>query len=97
MDKFGIFNLLNSFLNFSGKSTNETAHSNDDKDSNSGDFLSSLLNGLKNSENKPDIPTSSNQNSTLKPSPTTPLQKQMLSTMSMHDQLIKRVNDKLKS
>lgn len=82
MDKFGIFKLLNSFLdNYKTPLT---------KDSPLGDQNSktdSLLDGLKSL-----IPE---KQATPKPSqPPYPLQKNMISTMQNHDEFVKRVREK---
>ncbi len=86
MDKFGIFNLLNSFFPLN-KTENEQSK---DTSSNSTDLLSNLISSLTNNK--------SNQTKSEKPtnhSPT-PLQSSMLSTINSHDAIVKRVKEKQK-
>ena len=83
MDKFGIFNILNSLL--SSKSDNTAQNPPTSTDANN--LLSSLLSPKKQEEPPK------------KPQPTSfaPIQSSMLSTMNSHDEFIKRVmtkNDK---
>ncbi len=81
MDKFGIFNLLNSFFSLVG------TQKDDNSQSATGDLVKNLLSSLKNKapENKQESIKKSTQ-------PPHPLQENMLSTISSHDALIKRVN-----
>ncbi len=84
MDKFGIFKLLNSFLDFYGKNSNESSSP-----------LSSLFKGFsppKERENAPSTP----QNDLKQKKESAPLQQQMLSTMRSHDEVVKRVNASIK-
>lgn len=86
MDKFGIFNLLNSFFAL-GK--NENTQSGENSATNN-DLLSNLISSFtnsKNSENKVEKNVST---------PPMPLQKEMLSTINSHDQIVKRVREKQK-
>ncbi len=91
MDKFGIFNLLNSFLTLS-KGKNSTDEQNSSASSAPADFLGSLLSSATSTAEKPQEP----KKETHAQKPSTPLQRQMLATMQTHDQIIKRVNDKTK-
>ncbi len=86
MDKFGIFNLLNSFFSFNktenGQNTNSTSQNSD--------LLSNLISSLQNNkspENKGEKNLST---------PPLPLQNSMLSTINSHDQIVKRVKAKQK-
>lgn len=84
MDKFGIFKLLNSFLDFYGKNSSENSSP-----------LSSLFKGFsppKERENVPPAP----QNDLKQKKENAPLQQQMLSTMRSHDEVVKRVNASIK-
>ena len=82
MDKFGIFNLLNSLLS---KNSSEIS---DNSQQNSGveNFLSSLISPKKQPE----------KSNATKISPPSPLQSSMLGTISSHDAFIKRVKEKNK-
>ena len=87
MDKFGIFNLLNSFLNFSNNQTENKSEQNDtsaNKNSPNLKDLLSPLSSLLNGEKK-------EQPSIKKERVTIPLQAGMLSTLKTHDEFIKRV------
>ncbi len=88
MDKFGIFNLLNSFLNPSA--TNSDVANEQDKKENSTapDLLNGLLNGLKNNSSSTPEQVKPIENNKIQP-----LQSQMLSTIKSHDQIIKRVQE----
>ena len=83
MDKFGIFNLLNSFFPLNAQkeelSTNKTEPA--------GNLLSNLFSSLSKPENQ-------NKTTLKTPSPIStphPLQEQMLLTVSNHDAIVKRV------
>lgn len=83
MDKFGIFNIINSLLG--GKtsaSDNETTQSPN---------LNNLLSALTTPKPQSEKPT----NTTL--TPPLPLQTSMISTMNGHDEFIKRVMEKNKT
>lgn len=83
MDKFGIFNIINSLLG--GKtstSDNETTQSSN---------LNNLLNALTTPKPQSEKPS----NTTL--TPPLPLQTSMISTMNGHDEFIKRVMEKNKT
>ncbi len=96
MDKFGIFNLLNSFLNLSGDKDSQNSQSPAQSSATPNDFLSGLLNNLNNPTNNQ--PANQNEKEITAPrKPLAPLQRKMLSTMSTHDQIINRINDKNKS
>lgn len=82
MDKFGIFKLLNSFYNFYEKNKTDA-------------FT------VKNQSEKPPVnsgsPSSGNDNTAKTATPVanrTPLQRSMLSTMTSHDDFVKRVMEK---
>ncbi len=84
MDKFGIFNLLNSFFSL-GKSENEKTN---DTPTSTNDLLSNLFSSITNSK-KPE-----NKNEKTVSAPPMPLQNSMLSTINSHDQIVKRVKKK---
>ena len=91
MDKFGIFNLLNSF--FPLTSQKNTGGNNTSPISN--DLLSNLLTSFsKNVENKK---SEENKKENSVVSPPHPLQEQMLLTVSKHDAFVKRVKEKQKN
>ncbi len=86
MDKFGIFNLLNSFFSFNKTENGQT----NDNSTQSADLLSNILSTFSNnksSENKPEK---------TQVSPPLPLQNSMLSTINSHDAIVKRVKEKQK-
>ncbi len=91
MDKFGIFNLLNSFLNLSSNTSSAQGENKDEQSSAPKDLLSGLFSGLKNNSSEPTTKTSPSNEQGAR---ATPLQRQMLSTIATHDQIIKRVNNK---
>lgn len=80
MDKFGIFNLLSSLSNLNGqKSTQE----NSEKNQSAWDKILSALTqnvNTQNTDKKQDTPPAFK-----------PLQSSMLSTMTSHDEFVKRV------
>ena len=84
MDKFGIFNLLNSFFSMAktenGQSENNSNSSND------------LLGNLLSSLSSPKKPENANQKPAV--SSPLPLQNSMISTINSHDQIVKRVKEK---
>ena len=82
MDKFGIFNILNSLLG--SKNTSDTVN----KEQSFG--LNNLLGALTPTQNQ-----SSPQEKNIS-SPPLPLQESMISTMNGHDEFIKRVKEKNK-
>lgn len=81
MDKFGIFNLLNSFFSFVG------TPKDDNTQSGSSDLVKNLLSSLGNK-----TPEKKEENHKKSTQPPRPLQVNMLSTINSHDALIKRVN-----
>ena len=94
MDKFGIFNLLNSFLSANSAQEKNTDQENDTKNDTLGSVLSAIKNNLNTNNsnaNKPKTDTTPSQ-----PQPIKPLQRSMLSTMTSHDEFIKRVKQKNK-
>ena len=87
MDKFGIFNILSSLIN---QNTSSAPTSSSQKVENK-DALSSLISSLLKNNSSPNA----NQNPTQNlPKSHAPLNKSMLSTMSNHDQFIKRVKER---
>ena len=94
MDKFGIFNLLNSFFPLnSQKNENSTVNSNASGLANS--LISSLGKNLFSStsmQNGEQAKTNENQKQTVP----LPLQKNMLLTINSHDEFVKRVKEKNK-
>ncbi len=81
MNKFGIFNLLNSFL----QPTSQKNSSPSENPLTSPDFLNNLFSSF----NKPKEQQKESEVN-IKSVPL-PLQKDMLSTISSHDQIVKRV------
>lgn len=83
MDKFGIFNLLNSFFPLTksenGQNTPDSPTTND--------LLGNLLSSLSNNKKV----ETDNKKATL--STPLPLQSSMLSTINSHDQIVKRVRE----
>lgn len=86
MDKFGIFNLISSFLNFYNEE--KRAETNGNK-VNPFNALSSLFQG--NNQQKNNV---SPKNSAVKTSVKPPLQSSMLSVMKEHDAAVKRITKK---
>lgn len=92
MDKFGIFNLLNSF--FTPTAINQEQNGNENNPSSqsssplNADFLSNLFSSSSTPKNQP-IP----QQNQVK---VAPLQSNMLCTITNHDNLVKRVKSKYK-
>lgn len=93
MDKFGIFNLLNSFFPLNSQSGEQS----DANKSNSG-LASTLISSLgKNLFQPKEVPLNSEQNSIkVGPAQSTPmpLQKNMILTINSHDEFVKRVKEK---
>ncbi len=83
MDKFGIFNLLNSFFPL-GKTENGQ---NTSPSSQNSDLLSNLISSLTNNKN----PENKSENNLS--APPLPLQNSMLSTINSHDAIVKRVKE----
>ena len=96
MDKFGFFNLLNSFF----PQNTQTEQKPDQKNANSPDFLTNLFSNL-NTQNQPTSSPTQPKESSSSPEkqakPFAPLQQNMLSTMTNHDNFVKRVKEKHKS
>ncbi len=91
MDKFGIFNLLNSFFSL----TNQKNQATENQPAPSGDLLSGLLSSFtKNLSTTQSQNVKAEKPATLSPHP---LQEQMLSTVVNHDALVKRVKEKQKT
>ena len=88
MDKFGIFNLLNSFLKTNGENSPKTFDDSTDKNKDLLSTISSVLSG----NSTPNPPQKENSQPMPPPHSLVPLQSQMLSTMISHDEFIKRVN-----
>ena len=84
MDKFGIFNLLNSFFSLGNNQTAKTDGNSNLSSDLVGNLLSSFS-GNKNQENKSEKSVSA---------PPMPLQNSMLSTINSHDAIVKRVKEK---
>ena len=82
MDKFGIFNLLGSFLDAYKKQA-QNPQENLTKSPNPLSNIFSSLPSPKPTENNPSPPP-------------TPLQQSMVATMRSHDEFVKRVNKNLK-
>ena len=91
MDKFGIFNLLNSLINLNGSKTTETTSSSNELSPTLQNFITALKGN--NSMDTASVNNQSSKSNT--PPPATmskpPLQSAMLSTMRSHDEFIKRV------
>ena len=95
MDKFGIFKLLNSFLNFCQQNKGDLAQNSvqNKEQFNLANLVNSLTknsteSGKKEVKTSPSTPPLINQ--------TAPLQQSMLSTMTSHEQFVKRVKEKNK-
>ena len=97
MDKFGIFNLLNSFLNFNN-AKNEQNPKNENSNTASetqplAQGLANLFSSLNGNPNAQKTTSQPQQAQQPKP-PVMPLQNSMLSTMNSHDEFVKRVKRK---
>ena len=91
MDKFGIFNLLNSFFPMTSQKSEATLNNT----TVSGDLLSNLLSSLtKGVDDKKNLQPEIKKSTNNAPHP---LQEQMLLTLSSHDAFVKRVKEKQKS
>lgn len=99
MDKFGIFNLLNSFFNFYQDKNSGASTQKNHADSGAGDkgasTSDSLFGGLFNQFKTSDEQNLTKQDSG-KPNPPTqtPLQAQMLKTITTHEEIVRRVKSK---
>jgi len=97
MNKFGIFNLLNSFFNLSNPTNDQNSQSNTTKDSSYQNVLNDLISSLNGKTNNEPLPKQADQPSQkhdVKAQPNTPLTLGMLSTIHAHDQHVKRVQNK---
>ena len=95
MDKFGIFKLLNSFLNFCQQNKGDLAQNSvqNKEQLNLTNLVSSLTkNGLDSGKVEDKTPPS---NTALKQ--TNPLQQSMIYTMANHEEFVKRVKEKNKT
>ena len=90
MDKFGIFNLLNSFFPL----TNQKKSGEENFSPNSGDILSSLLSSFAKNPATNNSPNNKTQGAIT--NPPHPLQEKMLLTVSNHDAFVKRVKESAK-
>ena len=90
MDKFGIFNLLNSFFTPNKPSDTPTGSNSTTQN----DSANSFLNGLLNSFSKPDGDKNQSPQPQNKKIIHPPLQSGMISIMNNHDQFIKRVKER---
>lgn len=91
MDKFGIFNLLNSFFPLNGSSSSNNSQSEEKNSDPNANPLSGILNALNGNIQK-NSTAEKKENQLPKPAP--PLQSGMLSIMNSHDAFIKRVKEK---
>ena len=89
MDKFGIFKLLNSFLQKNSKS-NDEKNANEDNLANTITNIFSSLGG----EKKNGFSSQKGETPIKKQVETRPLQAGMLATMNSHDAFVKRVKEK---
>jgi len=93
MDKFGIFNLLNSFLNLSSPRNSDTSNLKQVENPPEQNILGNLLSTINGNSNNVERP----KQNAVKPDSATynaPLTIGMLSTMHAHDQHVKRVQSK---
>lgn len=93
MDKFGIFNLLNSFLNLSAPRNSDTSNAKQVENPPEQNLLGNLLSSINGKSNG----TEQTKQNAFTPNNTTtnaPLTMGMLSTMHAHDQHVKRVQSK---
>lgn len=100
MDKFGVFRLLNSFLDFYSKSkSSENFSAEDNKNRKNADLsgvISSLFGGsssAKNGATHNPVSASAQKNGEVK-NVKVPLQNSMLSVMRSHDSAVKRIREK---
>lgn len=106
MDKFGIFKLISTFLDFYSKNktdknspVNSSADSQNSQNTGSSngltDMISALLGGKNGGKNEQvSTPSPATKPVTDTPKIKAPLQSKMLAVMSSHDEFVKRVNDK---
>ena len=86
MDKFGIFNLLNSFLSQNPSSSSEDTSASATESNPLGNLISSLL--TPSTQKSPPAKPNEKQPTSKKP---LPLQSSMLYTMNSHDKFVERV------
>ena len=93
MDKFGIFKVLNSFLNFYQQNKgNSTSDNKENSSSGLSNMLSSLL--TKKTDDGTLLSATKKEEKPLdNPKIKAPLQQSMLSIMNEHDKFIKRVKE----
>lgn len=89
MDKFGVFNILNSLFSLTGQS--EPSKTNEKKPFTLDNLLSTITENL-NKNSKPEVAKKQDENKKV----FAPLQTSMLSTMHSHDAFVKRVKEKNK-
>ena len=92
MDKFGFFKLLNSFLTPS----NAENQPQNEKSNDVNNVLSDLISSLNKENSQPNAPKNQTPPENKNLNPPHPLQSLMLSTMSSHDEFIKRVQSNAK-
>ena len=95
MDKFGIFNLLNSFFPLNKQKTEQTTDNSTNNSTATTDFLSNLLSSFAKNNRLTESQENKKENKAV--SPPHPLQEQMLLTVSNHDALVKRVKQSQKT
>lgn len=91
MDKFGIFNLLNSFFPLNTQKNEQTPNNN----FSSNDLLTNLLSSFTTNSRTNNVEEKQAKNAVNQPPH--PLQEQMLLTVSKHDAIVKRVKEKPKT
>ncbi len=95
MDKFGIFNLLNSFFPLTNQKNQESTAENS-----ASSFASNLVSSLGKTLFSQTSAPQKNQPNTEKENPNQlpplPLQQNMLLTINSHDEFVKRVKEKHK-
>ena len=85
MDKFGIFNLFNSFFSGGGQKEGQSFIKSDS----SADLLGNIVSALSAPKKEPPAPAQTQNVKVF-----APLQSSMLKTMTMHDDIVKRVKGK---
>ncbi len=94
MDKFGIFNLLNSLVALNDKKGSSIKGTPSDTPSFVQNLMSALSNNVAQSNPQPKQEQTEQKRSPTERANQPPLQFAMLSTMRSHDEFIKRVNAK---
>lgn len=89
MDKFGIFNLLNSFLNLNGNNQQPNTNNESTSPQPENNGLNALFSAIKGDNNAKTKPSATTQTISK------PLQSDMLKTMTNHDEFVRRVKSKL--